>query len=273
MCCMLVYMSADRFLSFVLQAIWRYISAASYTCRLHRAGLTGHPACTQLAGPGSSTFLQRGKLGKKSPELSLALFIGMCIRQVQLSVLPAPLRIPTKCRSSERLHALHPLKEDRHISGVWVLDNMGSVEGSFSKTIFLPGFYFLQYQTQPGIVCGGFGGGLYPVPLRLHCETIALCHRASMGSCSDQDQMFTFYLPAEPCLVTEKEEKRLGSGDMCGELALLAMNVKESGSDLSLTGNEGWPNRSWVLTAKAELLPRQQGPEASKRRKDPVPHG
>lgn len=67
-------MSDGRLLICVLRAIWRYISAASYTCRPHRAGLTGHPAGTQLAGPGSSTFLHGEELGKKSPELPLDYF-------------------------------------------------------------------------------------------------------------------------------------------------------------------------------------------------------
>lgn len=161
---MFVYTCETRFLSNVLRTIWRYISAASDSCRPHTAGCTGHPASTQPAGLGSSTFLQGGKLAKKSPALPWAIFTGICILQVQWSVL-APLRNPTKCRPSKRLHASHPLKEDRH-SGVWELDDMDSVESRFFKKIFLPSLYFLKYQIQLGIVCRGFGGSLYAVPLR-----------------------------------------------------------------------------------------------------------
>lgn len=40
-----------------------------------------------------------------------------------------------------------------------------------------------------------------------------------------EDQTPTFYLPAEPCLFLEKEGRTLWSGDMCQELALLAVSA------------------------------------------------
>lgn len=80
-------------------------------------------------------------------------------------------------------------------------------------------------------------------------ETLVSEHSRVSGQ---EDQMLTFYLPVEPCL----KGRRLRSGDMCQELALLALSAQESEKTLSLTGNQEWsPHRSWVLTTKPVPLP------------------
>lgn len=87
---------------------------------------------------------------------------------------------------------------------MWELDDMDSAEGSSSEKLFLFSLPFLQDQIPNEVLCAEALEDVFIPCLPdkgLLWKTIALCHRALKGLAVTRIRI-TFYLPAEPCLVT-----------------------------------------------------------------------
>lgn len=100
---------------------------------------------------------------------------------------------------------------------------MDLVGGRFSKSKFLSSIYFPGIRPDQ-VLCSE---ALRRALLSRFSQTQASSMESSEHSRvrGQEDQTPTFYLPAEPCLFLEKEGRTLWSGDMCQELALLAVSA------------------------------------------------
>lgn len=155
---------------------------------------------TQPARAASSTFTQGENLARKSSGATLGYFYWHVCPAGSIVFSSCHLRSPTKYRPSERLQALD-LKEYRHFSGAWELDDRDLVGDSFSQKRFLSSPYFLNIRLDQ-VSCAEALKGVY---IQLLSGMAFLCRDLDLSaiehSCGSgqEDQMPTFCLPAEPC--------------------------------------------------------------------------